>query len=196
MNRSVLKNISFNFIMKGITYAFSFVTVMYATRILQPPVYGRVSFAGNFAGCFIMFSQLGMPIYAMRGSAQLRSNRSALSRFWNELFGINLLLSVFSILVLSSLIVYIPRLKENALLLVISGSGILFQMFGSEWLYRGLEKFRFLTLTMLICKLISLLAIIIFVHSPEHMIRYAVFSVFTGYGSDIVCFLALSVKSK
>ncbi|MBR4183626.1 MAG: oligosaccharide flippase family protein [Lachnospiraceae bacterium] len=191
MNKIVFKNISLNFIMKGITYIFSFIIVMYATRILQPLTYGRVSFAGAFAGYFVMFSQLGMPIYAMRGCAGLRSDRSALSRFWNEIFSINLVLSVFSILVLSVLIFFLPRLRENALLLIISGSGMIFQMFGSEWLYRGLEKFRFLTVTMLICKLISLLAILAFVHSPQHMIRYAVFSVFTGYGSDVVCFLAL-----
>ena len=136
VNKSIFKNISLNFIMKGITYVFSFITIMYATHILQPLAYGRISFARAFAGYFIMFSQLGMPIYAMRGCARLRSDRAALSRFWRELFSINFRLSVFSILVLLILIIFLSKLRENALLLIICGSGILFHMLGSEWLYR------------------------------------------------------------
>ena len=68
---------------------------------------------------------------------------------------------------------------------------MLFQMMGCEWLFRGLEKFRFLAVSSFVCKAVSLVLIVLFVRSDVHIALYAFLSVLTGYGSNIVCFLML-----
>ena len=190
-NKDIFKNISFNFIIKVITYLFSFITLMYATRVLQPEIYGRISFVHSFSGYFVMVAGLGMPLYAMRCCAEHKNNRESLNRVFMELWSINIVLSFFSLFVLLILVVSVPKLHGDMALFIVFGSGILFQMIGCEWLYRGLEKFSFLAVSMLVCKIISFAGIILFVRSENHYILYAVFSVLTAYGSDIICFLVL-----
>ena len=191
MKRSVLSNISLNVVMKGISYFFSFITVMYVTRVLQPTAYGRVSFAGNMAGYFMLISSLGMPVYAMRCCAEARSDRKELSTVWNELWSVNFLFSGISLLALIPAIFLSPKLHENSLLIIIYCSGVVFRLLGCEWLYKGLEKYRFLTVTMFVSKVVSLVMILAFVHSPENYILYAFLSVLAGHGSDMVSFFSL-----
>ena len=46
-------------------------------------------------------------------------------------------------------------------------------------------------MTSFVCKAVSLLLIVLFVHSQSDTVLYAILSVLTGYGSSIVCFLLL-----
>lgn len=191
MKNKILSNISFNFLIKAITYTFSALAVLYVARVLQPEAFGRISFASSFAGYFLMIANLGMPIYAMRAAAQKRENRAELSAIFHELWSIHALLSAAGMAVFLIVILVVPRLREDLPLLLIYGSAIIFQMIGCEWLYRGLEKYRLLAVTSFVCKAVSLLLIVLFVHSQSDTVLYAILSVLTGYGSSIVCFLLL-----
>ncbi len=191
MKRSILSNISFNFIIKVITYLFSFLTLMYVARVLQPDAYGRASFSASVAGYFSMLAKLGMPTYAMRSCAENRSERKRLSNIFNELWSISIVLSVISIILFAGTVILVPKFRDNTILMLIYGSSIIFQMLGCEWLYRGLEKLKFLAVTTFICKLVSFVCILLFVHSAEQINMYAFLSVLTGCGSNIFCFLML-----
>lgn len=191
MKRNILSNISFNFLIKVITYLFSFLTVLYVARVLQPAAYGRISFSSSYAGYFVMLARLGMPIYAMRACAEHRDDRRELGRIFNELWSINVLLSIISGVIFLISVALVPKLGDNREFLLVFGCSIVFQMLGCEWLFRGLEQFRFLAVSSFICKLVSFICILIFVRSPEHVLLYAIFSVMTGYGSQVVCFIML-----
>ena len=191
MKNSIAENISINLFIKVFTYLFSFLTVMYVTRILQPSAFGTTAFASSVAGYFVMFASLGMPLYATRACAKSRSNRKDLSKTFNELWSINILLSAISLAAFAICLIAIPKLRENGLMLALYGTGIIFQAIGCQWLFEGLEKFRFLAISTLICKITSLLCIIAFVRSPEDVILYVVFSLITSYGTYLLCFIKL-----
>ncbi|MGN0373998.1 MAG: polysaccharide biosynthesis C-terminal domain-containing protein, partial [Butyrivibrio sp.] len=148
-------------------------------------------FAASFAEYFVMLANLGMPIYAMRACAEKRDDRKELSHTFNELWSINVVLSVASTVVFLVTVLLVPKLRVNGLLLAIYGSSILFQMIGCEWLFKGLEKFRLLALSSLVCKVISFICILLFVHSEHHVWLYGIFSVLATYGSSIICFIML-----
>ena len=191
MRRSILTNISYNSLIKVITYLFSFLTLLYVTRVLGPGAFGRISFASSFAGYFVMVANLGLPIYAMRACAEKRENREALSTVFQELWSISVLLSVLSGLAFLITVLLIPKLRVNGWILAVYGSAVFFQMIGCEWLYRGLERFRFLAVSSFVCKLISFTCILLFVHSEKNTLLYAVFSMLTSCGSSLVNFALL-----
>lgn len=191
MKRSILKNISYNFIIRIITYLFSFLELLYVTRVLQPEAFGRISFASSYAGCFVLLVNLEMPVYAMRACAEKGNDRKELSRTFNELWSINVVMSAASAAVFAGTVLLFPRLRVNVILLAIYGSTILFQMIGCEWLFRGLEKFRFLAVSSLVSKVFSFICILMFVRSAQQVWLYALLSVLTAYGSSIACFLVL-----
>lgn len=190
LNRSIVENISANFFIRVITYGFSFLTVFFAARVLQPEAYGKANFVSSFTSYFVMLANLGMPIYAMRLCAEKKDDRRALSRVTNELWSIGALLSLISLAILLILVTVIPRLWEERLFFIIYGSGIVFQAFGFEWLFNGLERFKFLTLWQLVFKAVSFLFMILLIHSEEQLPLYAALSVISAYGSNAVCFFA------
>ena len=111
MKRSILENISANLFIRLITYVFSFLTVTYAARILQPDAFGKISFVSSFISYIVLLANLGIPIYGMRLCAEKKDDRTELSRVTSELWSINILLSVVSTLALVVLILIIPRLR-------------------------------------------------------------------------------------
>jgi len=189
--RKTIQNISANLFVKLVAYVFSFLTVAYAARVLQPEVYGRVSFVSSFTGYFVMLANLGMPIYAMRVCAEKKDDRKALSMIVNELWSIGIILSVITIVVFIPIVLTVPRLRDDRLLFFIYASTIIFQAFGFEWLYKGLERFRFLAVCQLLSKAISFLCMVLFIHSEEQLPLYAILSVTTGYGANVICLLFL-----
>lgn len=191
MKRKILKNISYNLIIKITTYLFSFFTLLYVTRVLQPEAFGRISFASSFAGYFVMLANLGMPIYAMRACAEKRDSRKELSCTFNELWSLNVVLSVASVAVFVATVLLVPKLRANGFLLAVYVSAILFQMIGCEWLFKGLEKFRLLAVSSFVCKVIFFLCILMFVRLKHHVRLYAIFPVLAACGNSIVCFARL-----
>lgn len=191
MRKTILENVFINLFIRGITYLFSFLIVFYAARMLQPEAYGRASFAASFTSYFIMLANLGMPIYAMRLCAEKKEDKSALSQAVNELWSIGILLSGISIVVFFIIILFVPKLREDKLLLLIYGCGIVLQVFNCEWLFKGLEKFRFLAGTLLGCKVISLLFMVMFVRSQVQLPLYALLSVLTAHGSNVIGFIVM-----
>lgn len=188
MKRSIFENISVNLFIRLISYVFSFLTVTYAARILQPDAFGKISFVSSFISYIVLLANLGIPIYGMRLCAEKKDDRTELSRVTSELWSIKILLSVISTLALVVLILTIPRLREERILFLIYGSSILLQALGFEWLFRGLELFKFLAACQLAAKAVSLLCMILFIHSREQLPLYAVLSVLTAHGSDVICF--------
>ncbi len=191
INRTIAENISANLFLRLITYGFSFLTVLFAARILQPEAYGKTAFVSSFTGYFVMLANLGMPIYAMRLCAEKKGDRKELSRAANELWSIGAVLSAASLGLLLIAVIAVPRLWEDRLFFLIYGSGILFQAFGFEWLFKGLEKFKFLAICQLVFKAVSFLFMVLLVHSGEQLPLYAALSVLTAYGSSVVCFFAV-----
>ena len=191
LNRRILENISANLFVRLMTYVFSFLTVFYAARILQPEAYGKIAFVSSFTGYFIILANLGMPIYAMRLCAEKKDDRKALSQAANELWSIGVVLSALSLSVLLVTVTLVPRLSENRVLFFIYGSGVLFQTFGFEWLFKGLERYKFLAFCQLLSKMTAFLLMIRFIRSEEQLPLFAFFSVLTSYGSNVICLLTV-----
>ncbi|MBQ1882143.1 MAG: oligosaccharide flippase family protein, partial [Bacteroidales bacterium] len=116
MRHSIAENISINFFIRATTYLFSFLTMMYVTRVLQPATFGITAFASSVAGYFVMLASMGMPLYATRECANSRSSRSELSKTFNELWSINILLAALSLAAFAILVVSVPKLRENSLM--------------------------------------------------------------------------------
>ena len=147
MKRAILSNISFNFLIRMISYLFSFLTMMYVARVLKPDAYGQVGFAQSFVAYFTLVASFGMPIYGARICAENRENRAELSRIFDELWSIEVLLAFISGILLLLAIFTIPKIRENSSLFMICGLSICFQMINCEWAYKGLEKFKYLAVS-------------------------------------------------
>lgn len=189
--KSINRNISYNAILSIISYVFSAFMVLYVSRVLRPEIYGRVSFAGSVVSWFLLFSNMGIPIYALRECAGCSNDRKRLNQVFSELYSFGIILSVISFLILVVLCLTVPAFQPGKNIIIILGSNILLQAIGCDWFYKSQEEFKYLAITSFVIKVMAVTGMLIFVKKPEDVNIYALFSVISAGGIGVCNFFRL-----
>ena len=169
--------------------AFPVITFPYASRILQPEGIGKINFANSIISYFILIASLGISTYATRECAKIRDNKLLLSKFAVEMMIINSI-STLVAYVLFFIVYYVsPKLHYYQALLTLCSFKIVFSFFGIDWLYRGLEDFKYITLRSVIFQILSLCLLFIFVKTKEDILWYAAIGILSSVGSNILSFI-------
>lgn len=189
------KSIKLNFLMNAIltmsSMLFPLITFPYISRTLQPVGIGKVNFAISVVSYFTLFAQLGIPTYGIRACAQVRDDREELSKVFQELLIISLLMCTLSYISFFLSLVFIPKFRKDSLLFVITGSSIFLNTIGVEWLYKGLEQYSYITLRSLLFKIIGIIAMFALVHNSSDYIIYGAITVVASYASYLMNFAYL-----
>ena len=185
-----IQSVKFNFVMNSIltmsAMIFPIITYPYVTGILGPQGIGTVSFANSVVTYFSMFAQLGIPTYGIRACAKVRDNREALSRVTQEILLINLVTCVVSYVLFFISLQAIPQLREEKGLYLVMSTMILFNSIGAEWLYKGLEQYRYITLRSVLFKFIALVGMFLLIHEEGDYVIYGGITIFASVGSNLL----------
>lgn len=188
---SITKNLVMNIILKVSTFVFPLITFPYASRVLGPDGIGKVAFASSVVAYYFLVSQLGVPIYGLREVATVRDDKRLLSKLTIEILIINLFMSFVVCIILILSVFVVPKFENYKLLIIISGTQILFSAIGVEWLYQGLEKYSFITIRSLLIKISSVILLYALVRTEGDYIRYSLISAFGVSASNIFNFVHL-----
>ncbi len=183
--KSLKKNTFFSFLNSFSKLFFPFITFPYASRILHAEGIGQVNFATNTVNIFSLIAGLGISSYATREAARLRDNRFELSKFCKEMFCINFVSMLIAYTLLFLSLLFIPKLQNYNVLILITSIYIFFSAIGFEWLYKAEEEFQYITIRSLIFKFLGLFFLFLFVRSEGDTIEYAIFGIFTSVTTDI-----------
>ena len=189
------KSLKLNFIMNAIltmsSFLFPLITFPYVSRILLPIGTGKVSFANSVVTYFVMISQLGIPTYGIRACAIVRNDEEKLKKTVYELFLINVVMSILAYIVFFVALIYVPRLRAERTLFLITGTLIFFNTIGVEWLYKALEQYTYITVRSIIFKFIALIAMFALVHDVDDYVIYGGISIFAASASNAFNFIRL-----
>ena len=188
-NSSIKWNFVMHIFLSMSSFLFPLISFPYVSRILLPAGTGKVSFAISVIAYFNMFAQLGIPTYGIRACAKVRDDKLELSKTVHELLIINLLMSLIAYAFLGVSIATIERIREDKTLICIVSITILLNTIGIEWMYKGLEKYTYITIRSIIFKLIALVSMFLFVKTKEDYIAYGVISIFASSASNILNFI-------
>lgn len=192
MNNKI-KSIKYNFIMNAIlamaSVIFPLITFPYITRVLLPEGTGKIAFANSIVSYFSMFAMLGIPTYGIRACAQVRDDKEELSKIVHEIWGINVIITVFVLILFCIAINTIPALKNEHTLMMICGLTIIFNMIGMEWLYKGVESYSYITIRSLLFKAAGVILMILMVHKQSDYLIYAGIAVLSNSGYGILNFI-------
>ena len=187
--REKTKSLKLNFIMNAIltmsSFLFPLITFPYVSRVLLPIGTGKVSFATSLISYFNLFAQMGIPTYGVRACAEVRDNRSELTRTSQELLIINLIMSLISYGILAMALIFVPRLREDKTLYIIISSTILLSAIGMEWLYKALEQYTYITIRSIIFKFVALIFMFLLIHQPTDYVIYGGITIFAASASNI-----------
>lgn len=188
-NSSLKINAFMNTLLSTLSTIFPLITYPYITRVLSPEGMGKVSFATSVMTYFVLFAQLGIPIYGIKVCAKVREDKIKLSRTVQELIIISVAIGFLAYIFLFLSLAFIPRFQTDRQLLLISSMSIIINAIGVEWLYKALEKYTYITIRSALINIISIVLMFMFVRDSEDYVVYAGITVFASAASYLFNFV-------
>jgi O-antigen/teichoic acid export membrane protein len=175
---SLMRNFAYNSILTVANLIFPLITFTYVSRIIGPEKLGTVNFASTLVNYFVIFGIFGLNQYGTREIARVRDDPVKLKATFNELFCID---SFTTTIALGSYIIFIllnEKARSEPLLYWVNGITVLFSLFSFDFLFQGLENYRFISMRSILVKAISLVFLFVFVKKKEDYLIYAFINVF------------------
>lgn len=186
--KSLFKNYIFNLLKTISGVAFPVITFAYASRVLGAEGIGRVNFAKSVVSYFVMIALLGMNEYGTRECAKLRDDSNKLSKFVHEMLIINTMTTIVSYVLLLIVITNVPKLQEDQQIILISSLAVFLRGMGMDWLYQGLEEYRYIAMRSVLFQGIAMIALLVLVRDATDVLPYTFVLLLATYGSYVLNF--------
>ena len=170
--KSLKKNIIYSSILTAANYIFPLVTYPYVSRVLGVDNIGACNFVDSVINYFILFSMLGISTVGIREISQARSDRKKLNQTFSRLFTINTVSTTAVLIALLVSMFTVPQLRENSHLMWIGVLKLISNYLLIEWLYKGLEEFKYITSRTVLVKCLYVVAVFLFIKSPADTTIY------------------------
>ncbi len=171
--KSLVKNSIFNMIYKGFTALFPLITTSYISRVLLPAGVGRVGYANTIVAYFTLIASLGLPTYGVKAIAQSNDTKENRTKTFWELFFINLSATLLCILAYYLFVNSFPHFSGRKMLFDIMGLMLILNIFNIDWFYQGMEEYSYIATRSIIVKIISFVAMLLFVKDEGDYLVYA-----------------------
>lgn len=183
---SIVKNTIIYTIRILASLLFPLITFPYISRVLSPEGIGKYNFSNSVISYFSLLAALGISTYAIREGAKIRKNQKELERFAQEMFSINILSTIAAYIFFAIILFSVPRFNDYRLILFILSISIPLSTLGTEWIFNIFEDYIYITVRSIVFQFISLVLMFVMVKSPDDVNRYALITVISSAGSNIL----------
>lgn len=187
------KSLKINMILnaiKGImSIVFPLISFPYVSKILGVENIGKYNFSNSIINYVVLFAGLGIVTYAIREGARLRNKKEEIEKFSSEMFSINIISTVVAYIGLFILLIIVPKFHEYTSLLIILSLQVIFKTIGIEWIYSIYEDYAYITLRSIIFQVLSLILLFLFVKTQNDVNQYAVITVLSSVGSNLMNYI-------
>lgn len=184
--KSIGVNVIWNGILSLTSILFPLITFPYITRVLGVETNGAISFSSSVVNYFALFASLGLSTYGVKACAQVKNNKKELSKVTHELLIISLTAAFVVLIFLFIMLFCIPQFSSYRSLMAVYSINIFLNVLGMNWMYQGIEKFRYITTRSIIFKIISIFMMFMFVKAPSDGVVYAGISVFASGAGNLL----------
>ncbi|MBC1780408.1 oligosaccharide flippase family protein [Listeria booriae] len=180
--KRLLENTIFLYALTFSGYFFSLITVPYQTRILGPEFYGKVGFAVAMMTYFRLVIDFGFILSATADVAKNRDDAQKVASIYTAVMYAKGLLTALSFVVLLGICYAVPMLRQDMFLYLLTFASVAVSAFLPDFLYRGLETMKRITIRTLIIQAFFVLMIFLFLKTPQH---YYFVPLFTLIGNAV-----------
>ncbi len=157
----------------------------YVLRVLGPENIGLYAYFDSFLSFFILAGLIGIPIYGFREMSKLHGEKTRQSILTSELFSLSLI-SNLCVSIVYYTIIYLSYSNDVPKLIIgsVLGCRLFLNIFNFVWVYQGIEQFKYITIRLIILRLIYTIGIIYFVNTPDDLFKYVIISLFYFFGES------------
>lgn len=172
---SIKKNFLYSSILTTANYIFPFLTYPYISRVLGVNNIGICNFIDSIINYFILFSMMGIGTIGIREIAKCKDKKDQRNQIFSSLFILNTISTTIALIVLIILIYTVPQLYTYKELMYIGALKLICNYLLIDWLYKGLEEFKYVTIRTILVKTLYVIAVFIFVHQTnDYKIYYLI----------------------
>ena len=165
--QSVKKNLVWNIILTISGYLFPLLTFPYITRVLGAENIGLSNFILSIMDYAILFSTFGISTIGGKFIAQYKDDKQKRNEVFNNLVTLHLVSTSLILLIYLICIFCVPQLRGNLNIYLVGITKIVFSVFLVEWLFHGVQDFRYITLRTICTRLVYVIAIFALIRSSE-----------------------------
>lgn len=174
---SIKKNFVYKSILTTSSYLVAFVTFPYVSRVLGVEKLGLVNFVDNTASYYLLFATMGINILGVREIAKVKTNINKRNAIYSSLLGLNILFTIFTLLIYMVCILMVPKFYQYKELFYIGTAKILFTAFIVEWFFSGIEDFKYISIRSIVVKCLYMASVFLFVKGKDDYMLYWILTV-------------------
>lgn len=174
---SIKKNFIYSSILTSANYIFPLIVYPYVSRILGVSKIGACNFIDSIIQYFTLLSMFGITSIGIREIAKARGDQDRLNTVYSNIFCTNAIFTVISTLILIVVIYSVQDLYSYRKLLYVGVLKVVSNFFLVDWLFRGLEEFKYITIRTLLVKCLYVVAIFLFIKSEADYTVYYLLTV-------------------
>lgn len=171
------------YILQFSKYVFPLITFPYLTRVLQPTNYGIMTFANAVMAYFHMLVDFGFLQSATRDCSLYRNDKYKLGYIVTSVVQAKCVLSLVGFVAVLFLVLFSDVFSGKELYLLLAYIPVFLGVFGTDYLFRGLEVMTVITFRTIVGRTIYTALIFIFVRKSEH---YLFIPVISSFGEVVI----------
>jgi len=167
------------------------ITYPYVSRVLGVDALGSVNYAHSIISYLMLIGAFGFQSYAIREGSRVKNDPAAFEQFGREIHTINAVAVLIAYSLLGLMILFAPKLKANAVLLLIQSLSVAFYSISTEWINNVYEDFAYVTYRSIAIQIVLFICTMVFVRTADDVYIYAgiltMSYVLTGIMNRIYC---------
>lgn len=173
----LLQNTIFLYILTFSSYFFNFISIPYQTRILGPELFGKIGMALAISTYFKLFFDFGFILSATEDVSKNRDNKNIISKIITSVNILKILFIFIGLLVFIIAISISSNLREYYLLYLLYFIYVAIDTFQPDYVYRGIEDMKVITIRNVIIKAFFTILIFIILKSKEQYMLIPVLNI-------------------
>ena len=167
----VIKNYLYNVGYQVLVIIVPLITSAYVSRVLHPAGVGAYAFTNSIIQYFILFANMGIGYYGNRQIAYVRDNRTKMAKTFWEIQIVKTIMTLVSIIAFEIFLIFYTRQFDYMLAQSLNLIAVAFDI---SWFYEGVENFKVTVLKNSLVKIVSMIAIFLFIKGPNDVTLYIV----------------------
>lgn len=194
--KTLVANFGYLSLLQVAGYVFPLITMPYLARVIGAEGFGKIAFAAAIMVWFQTIADWGFCYTATRDVAKNRDDKEKVSEIFSNVFWARIFLMFVSFVALSICVMTIPKLRENADVIMISFLMIPGHIMFPDWFFQAMERMKYITILNIISKTFFTIAIFLFIKERDDYILQPLFTSLGFVISGIIAMYYILVKWK
>lgn len=167
----VIRNYLYNVGYQVLAIIVPLITSAYVSRVLRPEGVGANAFTNSIINYFMLVASMGIGYYGNRQIAYVRENRQRMAQTFWEIQIVKTIMTLLTIIAFEVFMMFYTRQPEYMWAQSLNLVAVAFDI---SWFYEGIEDFKVTVLKNSVVKIISMIAIFVFIKGPYDVTLYII----------------------